>query len=172
MVLDDGVVAGSIAVELTGADAGSTTAAQIAATVQGSVNVPVELTGADAGATTAAQVESTVGKPPVDLTAARAFPPLLGIDGNNAPAKVEGVDFITWVGIQGRAFTWYRREPFRPAFGLGLVDGLKSPTLTQDEWRSRLRASFADLSGGDAYEFAVDTGGGQQVRLLTRIRES
>ena len=97
---------------------------------------------------------------------------LLGSDGNDAPAKMEDVDFITWAGIQGRAFTWYRREPFRPAFGLGLVDGLKSPTLTQDEWDGRLRASFADLSGGEAYEFEVQTGGGRQVRLLTRIRES
>ena len=95
----------------------------------------------------------------------------LGIDGNDAPAKMEDIDFITWVGIQGRAFTWYRREPFRPTFGLGLVDGLKSPSLTAGEWESRLEASFTDLSGGDAYEFEVQTGGGQQVRLLTRIRE-
>ena len=96
---------------------------------------------------------------------------LLGFDGNDAPATVDGVPFLTWTGIQGRAFTWYRREPFRPDFGLGLVDGLKSPLLTEDEWDSRLRASFADLSGGDAYEFEVDTGRGQQVRLITRIRD-
>ena len=96
---------------------------------------------------------------------------LLGANGNDAPAQAEGVDYITWLGIQGRAFTWYRREPFRPDFGLGLVDGLKAPSPTQDEWDSRLRASFADLSGGDAYEFEVDTRRGQQVQLLTRIRD-
>ena len=96
---------------------------------------------------------------------------LLGIDGNNAPAQAEGVDFLTWAGIQGRAFTWHRREPFRPDFGLGLVDGLRTPGVTRDEWSRRLRASFADLSGGEAFEFEVDIRGGQQVRLLTRIRD-
>ena len=63
MVLDDGVVAGIIAVELDGADAGSTTAAPIAATVLAApavTNVAVELDGADAGATTAAPIAATV----------------------------------------------------------------------------------------------------------------
>lgn len=95
----------------------------------------------------------------------------LGTDGNDAPALMEEIPFATWAGIQGRAFTWYQREPFRPDFGLGLVDGLRTPRLTDDEWERRLEASFADLSGGDAYEFEVDNRLGQQVQLLVRIRD-
>ena len=69
MVLDDGVTA-SVAVELTGADAGSTTAAQIAVTVisLSSTNIMVELTGADAGSMTAAQVNVTVEAATVEPT--------------------------------------------------------------------------------------------------------
>ena len=59
LTLDDGEGA-AVAVELTGADAGATTAAQIAVTVVAATNVDVELTGADAGATTTSQIVVTV----------------------------------------------------------------------------------------------------------------
>ena len=70
MVLDDGVVAGSIVVELDGADAGSTSAEPIAATVLAVTNVAVELDGADAGATTAAPIAATVLAAPAVINVA------------------------------------------------------------------------------------------------------
>ena len=64
---DTALPATNVAVELTGADAGATTAAQIAVTVATVTNVDVELTGADAGATTAAQIAATVMAAPEPL---------------------------------------------------------------------------------------------------------
>ena len=95
----------------------------------------------------------------------------IGLDGNDAPATMEGIAFDTWLGIQGRAYTWLRREPYRPDYALGLVDGLRDPAPPSDEWRRRLQASFADLSGGDAFDFEVAVAG-ETARLQVSIREA
>ncbi len=70
----------------------------------------------------------------------------IGPGGLDAPAAVDGVPYDVWEAVQGRAFTWRGREPYRPAFGLGLADGLRDPGPTAVQWRARLRASLADVA--------------------------
>ena len=95
----------------------------------------------------------------------------IGLDGNDAPAAMEGIPFDTWLGVQGRAYTWRRREPYQPDYALGLADALRRNAPTPDEWRRRLDASFADISGADAFAFDVDTAG-NNVRLVVSLREA
>ena len=68
------------------------------------------------------------------------------------------------MAIQGRAYTYYRREPDDPDFGLGLPDGLASPTLSATEWQRRLDTSFANVVGYEAMNISVAVNAGN-VRL-------
>ncbi len=90
----------------------------------------------------------------------------IGPGGLDAPASVDGVPYDIWEAIQARAYTWRGREPYRARFGLGLVDGLRDPGPTREQWRSRLRASLADVTvpGLSLRTVRVDVRGGR-VRL-------
>lgn len=93
---------------------------------------------------------------------------IVGLDGNNAPEVIEGVDPRLWMGIQARAYTYRGREPFNPDFGLGLVDGLAGDVVSQAEWGRRLEASFAGLEGAELRDYRVVVAGGR-VLLETEI---
>lgn len=85
---------------------------------------------------------------------------IVGVDGNNAPRLIDGIPARLWMGIQARAYTYFRREPFNPEFGLGLVDGIGSPNLTTAEWLRRLRESFGELEGYEHISLGVVRGAG------------
>lgn len=95
----------------------------------------------------------------------------IGLDGNDAPATMAEIPFDTWLGVQGRAFTWHEREPYRPAYGLGLTDGLRSAAPSADAWERRVAASFADISGAERFAFSVEAVG-ETVRLAVALRET
>ena len=97
------------------------------------------------------------------------MPTLIGLDGRDAPATMEGIAFATWLGIQARAFTWLGREPYRPDYAIGLVDAIRNPAPTADEWERRVRASFADISGADLFDFRVNARG-NLARLEVSLR--
>lgn len=96
---------------------------------------------------------------------------IVGLDGNNAPPTIDGVDARLWMGIQARAFTYYRREPFNPTFALGLVDGLKGNAVSRAEWARRIEASFAQLEGATIEGYRVVVEGGK-VSLEVMIDDS
>lgn len=90
----------------------------------------------------------------------------VGLDGNNAPAQMEGVDFEIWMGIQARVFTHYRREPFRPEYSIGLSGELMGPSLNQAELRRRVRTSFGSLEGFNSDDLeAVIAGSRMEIRV-------
>ena len=94
----------------------------------------------------------------------------IGLDGNDAPAMMEGIPFDTWLGVQGRAYTWWRREPYRPNYALGLVDALRRNAPAAHEWERRVKASFADISGAEQFDFSVRAVG-DDVRLTVQLKE-
>ena len=96
---------------------------------------------------------------------------IVGLDGNNASEAIEGIDPRLWMGLQARAYTYRRREPFNPDFGLGLVDGLAGELVSQAEWSRRIEASFRQLEGAmlEGYRVRVS---GNRVILETEIRDS
>lgn len=86
---------------------------------------------------------------------------IVGLDGNNAPREIEGIDPRLWMGIQARAYTYAGREPFNPDFGLGLVDALAFPNPGQSIWRERMIRSFASLEGFTFRDGTVNVVGGR-----------
>ena len=96
---------------------------------------------------------------------------IVGLDGNDAPLTIEEAPARLWMAIQARAYTYRGREPNRPNFGLGLVDGLINVELPQEVWDRRVRESFADLEDWDAYDFEIRVAGGS-VSLVVNIREA
>ena len=80
---------------------------------------------------------------------------IIGPDGNDAPALTDGVPTRVWLAVQGRALTYWEREPFDREYGLGLVDGLRNPGPSLEGWQTRMRDSFALLDGYDAFAFEV-----------------
>ena len=95
----------------------------------------------------------------------------IGLDGNDAPATMAEFPFETWLGVQGRAYTWYRREPYRPDYALGLVDALRNPAPPAHEWERRVAASFADISGAEQFDFSVRAVG-NRARITVALRET
>ena len=59
----------------------------------------------------------------------------------------DGVTSYDFMAINSRVFTEFQREPFYPAFGVGLAHVLQSPTLTPATIRRRLENSFAGDPG-------------------------
>ena len=96
---------------------------------------------------------------------------IVGLNGNNAPDAIDGIDPRLWMGIQARAYTYHRREPFNPAFGLGLVDGLASERVSQAEWSRRIVDSFDQLEGATLRSQRV-TIAGSRVRLEVQIDDT
>ena len=80
---------------------------------------------------------------------------IVGADGNNAPATIEGIPARLYYGILGRSYTYVGREPFNPDFGLGLVDGISNPSLPRAVWVSRVRRSFRGLEGAELDSFQI-----------------
>ena len=67
---------------------------------------------------------------------------VVGLNGNNAPPRIEGIDARLYMGLQARAFTYEDRELDNPDLGLGLADGLSSRSVPEAEWRRRVERSF------------------------------
>ena len=99
------------------------------------------------------------------------------LDGNDAPARVEDTDGIGtvpyefWLGVQARSYTWYRQEPYRLNYSIGLVDALRSNPPSTEEWSRRLRLSFATISHAEYYDFSI-LARGSTVRLNVQLREN
>ena len=81
--------------------------------------------------------------------------PIVGPDGNNAPGFVNGIPAWLYYAIEARAYTYRGREPDRPDFGIGLIDGQSNPSLPAAVWIARVRASFADLEGATLEDVRV-----------------
>lgn len=94
----------------------------------------------------------------------------VGADGNNAPEFIEEIPADLWYGIQARAWTYRGGEPFRPDFGIGLIDGIATPNIPARVWRDRLQKSFGSLVEYEGYNFNVRVDG-STIRLEVSIRD-
>ena len=97
---------------------------------------------------------------------------LIGPDGNDVlDIRPDGVTGYDYMSINGRAFTEWQREPFLPAFGVGLAQALSSPSLPEGVVQRRFQASFAGdpgytgvqsievtVPGGNTYRIDLDLG--------------
>lgn len=90
---------------------------------------------------------------------------IVGIDGNDAPPTIEGIDARLWMGIQARAYTYLGRELDNPNLGLGLVDGPGTRSVPETEWRRRVERSFANWMVEPRDVEIVYTGNQVQVRV-------
>ena len=85
--------------------------------------------------------------------------PVVGLDLNDAPDVIERVDSRIWFDVIARTYTHWRAEPYRPNFGLGLIDALLNEQLNRAELRRRLERSFSTLQNSDLVEVDVSVAG-------------
>ena len=90
---------------------------------------------------------------------------VVGLDGNNAPPRIDGIESRLYMGIQARAHTYLRRELDNPDLGLGLADGLSSRSVPEAEWRRRVERSFRNWSVAPEDVEIVYTGSRVEVRV-------